>query len=423
MISPAEQEYWPEFLRRLADTSLAELAAEYGATPAELEAALAGTTGDRPVQQEAWWPEVLRLHEAGSLRDLARRFGTNPRRLRRGLARAAVRVHGEAVAVEGMSRFEPIRERLGKEPDKTLAAEVGVTVEAIKGERRRLGIEPYRMRPDAEEWGEKVLPKREKPRPRRRWQDAPEPEIFRRTGASAPAAVEQPPVVERAVPAVSRTVFRRMSAAEEDEPAAAEQGRVVAFRGFSVGGAEEPEAGAPPMSASADRPRRRIVRPSQPDSDENPSPAALPRLGRAPAAGAVRVISHGAAPHPALGETEAAPPVAPPQAPSRRRTVRADRAEAPPVPNGVIHEASEFDLPPEADAVPLALVEPPLSAPHGDANGAYAWQVEVPMRRQPLLVVADNIAEALQIASDHLGAEAVAEARAWRVGAVLRDEA
>jgi hypothetical protein len=54
--------------------------------------------------------------------------------------------------------------------------------------------------------------------------------------------------------------------------------------------------------------------------------------------------------------------------------------------------------------------------------GAYAWQVAVPGRRQPLLVVADDIALALQIASDRLGAEAVAEARAWRLGPILRDE-
>ena len=420
MTSPAEQAFWPEFLRRLADTPLATLVAEYDAVTVEIEAALAATTGDRPVQQEAWWPEVLRQHEAGSLRDLARRFGTNPRRLRRGLARAAVRVHGEAVAEEGLSRFEPVRERLGKEPDKTLAAEIGVTIEAIQGERRRLGIEPYRMRPDAEEWGEKVLPKREKPRPRRRWQDAPEPEIFRRAMGSAPAAAEPAPVAERPLPVITRTAFRRMGQTDEETDQAPEAARPASFRGFSPEGTSAEAAGGAVFARGLERPRRRIVRPNQTEPEEPPSPATLPRLSRPAAVGSVRVISPvEEAPITPEEETEAPPPRVR-RVPTQRRTGRTVSPTPPPdpAPEG---DPLDLDLPPEADTLSAAPGAVPVPTP-AEVLGAYAWQVAVPGRRQPLLVVADDIALALQIASDRLGAEAVAEARAWRLGPILRDE-
>jgi len=149
-----EQEWWPEFIEKLKERELVELAVEYAVTPAELDEALAATTGGCSVQEEAWWPIVLRQHEQGSIRQLARRFGTNPRRLRRGLARCAVRIAGASVTDEGLPALQAFRERLGQEPDGVIASEAGVTVEAVKGERRRLGIEPYRMKPDAEEWGE-----------------------------------------------------------------------------------------------------------------------------------------------------------------------------------------------------------------------------------------------------------------------------
>jgi hypothetical protein len=124
---------------------------------------------------------------------------------------------------------------------------------------------------------------------------------------------------------------------------------------------------------------------------------------------------------PAAADDEAEAPPNPRRQPLRRRTARA----VPPAAPSDLYpasDASDFDLPPEADTFSLSTVQPPPPASFEEASGTYAWQVEVPGHRKPLLVVADDIAEALQIASEHLGAEVVAEARAWRVGPVLRDE-
>jgi hypothetical protein len=394
MTTLMEQEFWPELLERLAEHSLSELASEYDVDASELDAALAATTGDRPVQQEAWWPEVVREHERGSLRQLARRFGTNPRRLRRGLARCAVRVGGSVIDDQGVADLEPFRERLGKEPDRTLATEAGVTVEAIKGERRRLGIDPYRMKPDVEEWGGRPPSKRDKPKQRRRWQDAPEPVIIRRTGqgkepGSEPGEAPEPEVVARPAP-----------------PRAAPTG--ARLRGLTGLPAPAEEGAEDEPSASGERRRRRLVRPSA-EQEEPGSPAApgsLPRLPRLGAPSPVRVI-----PPPDAVPNTVQPelPQQPEEPPAERK--RPVRRKAAPKPAPAPEPAPELPTPPTAEA----------SEGKPSARGAFAWQVTVPGRADPLLVLADDHAAALDLARGHLGGGSVDGAKAVRLAEVLHE--
>jgi len=428
MTSPAEQDYWPEFLRRLVDTPLAALSAEFQVEASVLDAALARTTGDRPVDREVWWPEVLRSHEQGSLRDLARRFGTNPRRLRRGLARAAVRVAGATIQEAGCPGLERIRERLGKEPDKTLAAEAGVTVEAVKGERRRLGIEPYRMRPDAEEWGERPPKQREKPRPKRRWEETPEPEIIRRATGSAPPVVGGLPGREGEGTTSARTIYQRFSPAAETDEVELPVSRVTSFRGLAGGGSSTGAALVSHDPGEAGARRRRIVRPSHPEAEEPPLPA---RAVRPPRAGVE--IERAAAPpaerqecpvEPAQPDPATEPARKAMRAPGVRRVAgRAVRAVHPPEPSAEI--APDRVVPLDVAAAPAGTDDGRRGSPEPSAapppGAAYAWQVEIPGRAQPLLVVANDIGEAVRCAARHLGLEALPAAHAWRVGEVLRE--
>ena len=446
MSSPTEQEYWPELLERLTEEPVSTLAEHYGLKAADIDVALAGTSGDRPVQQEAWWPEVLRGHELGSLRQLARRFGTNPRRLRRGLARCAVRVGGETLSEDGVADLAVFRERLGQEPDGSLATEAGVTVEAIKGERRRLGIEPYRMKPDVEEWGSKPPSKREKPKPRRRWQDAPEPVIIRRAGSgrdgepeigNAPAGPEVvvAPVVER-----------------KDRP------QLAGFRSVGLG-AEQSAAVAPAETANDPRKRRRLVRPAA-SEEEQAKPSGVPTgFGRLPRLGGpppVRMIE------PDQAAIEALDPTPPPLVRVRKTARKAEETppslpavpESPPEPKATAKPAPKAMPTPKPTPKPKAKVvakppgkpepaeispslpleptpaaspqpAPPVASPVDDetsARGAFAWQVQLPGKTEPMLVLADDMDAALALASSHLGGEPLEGAKAWRLAEVLHED-
>ena len=483
MSSPTEQEYWPELLERLTEEPVSTLAEHYGLEAADIDAALARTSGDRPVQQEAWWPEVLRGHEQGSLRQLARRFGTNPRRLRRGLARCAVRVGGETISEGGIADLAVFRDRLGQEPDRSLATEAGVTVEAIKGERRRLGIEPYRMKPDVEEWGSKPPSKREKPKPRRRWQDAPEPVIIRRAGhgrdgepeiEDAPASPEivAAPVVERKA-----------------------RPQLAGFR--SVGLGAEPSAAVAPFETGSDpRKRRRLVRPVASDEEEQSKPSGVPQgFGRLPRLGGpppVRMIEPDQAAIEALDPTppplvrarkmarkpeetpRALPPVPEPTPTPRAKPAakpkvkaavkpaaepkvkaavkpaaepkvkaavkpaaepkvkaavkpKAKSAAKPKVKAAVKPEPAEIRPPlplepaPAVSPQPAPPVAPPVDEPTSE-RGAFAWQVQLPGKTEPMLVLADDMQSALALASSHLGGEPLEGAKAWRLAEVLHED-
>jgi hypothetical protein len=120
-------------------------------------------------------------------------------------------------------------------------------------------------------------------------------------------------------------------------------------------------------------------------------------------------------------------PVRPGRSPGGRgraavRRPAKERAVSAPTATELAPALLEEPIPPPKGGVVTALEER-TATPEGSAasNGAYAWRVEIPGREQPLLVVADDIGGALRRAAQHLDLPAVSEARAWRVGEVLRE--
>lgn len=102
----------------------------------------------RAFNDDPSWPRALaRLLAGESIRSIAATLGTNPRRLRRAFARAGVRVAGANVDRAGVPALSSFRARLGHEPDGRIAKEAGVTPQAVQGERRRLGIAPFKPAP------------------------------------------------------------------------------------------------------------------------------------------------------------------------------------------------------------------------------------------------------------------------------------
>jgi len=135
-------EPWDDVVARLAVEPLSALASSLQIEEFELLAWLVVDGTGQPAERTAWWPEAVRMRAAGeSIRGVARRFQTDPRRVRRGLARLGLRVGGVDVPEgEGAEVLAAVRDRVGMEPDTVVAKAVGVAPEAIKGERRRLGI-------------------------------------------------------------------------------------------------------------------------------------------------------------------------------------------------------------------------------------------------------------------------------------------
>ncbi|MCK6504757.1 TonB-dependent receptor, partial [Myxococcota bacterium] len=95
-MSLREQAWWPELIEALVDLPLVDVAAAYKVDPSRVVEALNQSTQGGPVQDEPWWPEAVRIARLQGVRRAARTFDSNPRRIRRGLARAGVRVAGEA---------------------------------------------------------------------------------------------------------------------------------------------------------------------------------------------------------------------------------------------------------------------------------------------------------------------------------------
>ncbi len=96
-------------------------------------------------ESEPWWGDLLAaLRQGTSIHALARQFDTNCRRIRRALARQGMRAHGHEVEAGGLIELAPFVSRLGKEPDSVIAREAHVTPQAVKGERNRLGIGPFK---------------------------------------------------------------------------------------------------------------------------------------------------------------------------------------------------------------------------------------------------------------------------------------
>ncbi len=92
-------------------------------------------TQTNAAQDEPWWEEFTQAYGKESLRSLAKRFGTNPRRLRRAAQRCGL-------ADEPPELLEAAG-RLGTCPDDSLAADIGVTPELVKGARVRRKIAAF----------------------------------------------------------------------------------------------------------------------------------------------------------------------------------------------------------------------------------------------------------------------------------------
>ncbi|NOY27002.1 MAG: hypothetical protein GXP62_14120, partial [Oligoflexia bacterium] len=138
------QIWWPELVAALVDRPLMEVAAKYKVDLPRLVAALVEDSQGASALEASWWPEAQRVVKLHGIRRAARIFETTPRRIRRALARAGVRVAGQDLDGGVLPALVAVRDRLGTAPDRLIAAEAGLAVEAIQGERRRLGIAPYR---------------------------------------------------------------------------------------------------------------------------------------------------------------------------------------------------------------------------------------------------------------------------------------
>jgi len=167
-------DWWSGLVDRVVEEPLSLLAREFGAPVDDVEAALAELDDGDAITDTPAWPEIVRrVRDGGSLRDTARRFGTSPRRIRRGLARSAVRVSGTNLDEAGVPGLQAFSEELGKVPDGAIAEKAGVTVEAVQGERRRLGITAFRPRPAPRRRRERPTPERppqRRPKTQKVWQ-------------------------------------------------------------------------------------------------------------------------------------------------------------------------------------------------------------------------------------------------------------
>lgn len=147
MESPSTAPWWRTVAARIEAEPLTLICAELGADPEQVLQAL--LDGDRPAQlsQASWWPELQRRSVEGEpIRSLARRFRLEPRRVRRALARAGLRVAGRMVAATGLPALDDWRGRLGAMPDVAIARAAKVPVDAVIGERRRLGLGAFLQR-------------------------------------------------------------------------------------------------------------------------------------------------------------------------------------------------------------------------------------------------------------------------------------
>ena len=231
----------------------------------------------RSAEGEPWWPDFVRDYGEVPLRELARRYETNPRRLRRAAQRAGLTREPEAL--------QGVLDRLGKAPDAALAAEAGVTVEAIAGARRRRDIAGYVREAPAETPAE---PNRVRSAPPKR-------------SARVPAVATAEAVV----------VVRRSSGSRDYEPSPSRRPPRL------------PSTPAMPEVVER-RPRRRrriVVQDARPEIDPPPEPPPSRRRTRRESPHSeVRVITPEpvvAAPEPPRAEVpEPAPAVTPEPAPA-----------------------------------------------------------------------------------------------------------
>lgn len=366
---------WSTLLRRLPRESLDTLMAELGLPSEETLSRLVLLGSGGPAEQAPWWPEALRMLETASIRAVARRFSTEPRRIRRALARTGQRASGVDLLGQGHPALGPLRAQLGHQPDRQVAKAAGVSVEAVHGERTRLGIEPFRQRKrvrltaDDEAW---ILG----PKKARRERFRPEPErlqVVRRPSlrTNEPERAPTPvPTPMAAVPGPRETLPERGRV--PTIPAAVDGLRRREF--FRSEDADELQRLLQPVRHRDGR--QRIVRQETP----RPAPSESP-----PTVGRRRIVG-------GSGRGEPESTVAP---------LRSVSEVLPRPPRPVVRSAATA---PAVQAEPMAVPSAPM----------LTWLVHVPDRDEPLVVHAPDIAGAIVAAARLLPPELVARASVWR---------
>lgn len=252
MQSPSSAPWWRPIHARMAEEPLDALCAEHGLDPDVVLAAVAAA--DRPLQlsQAPWWPELQRRWAAGApIRGLARLVAVEPRRLRRALARAGLRVGGQDLGPDGLPALRALRGRLGAMPDMAVARAAQVPVDAVIGERRRLGRPAFAQRRQRRLAG-RLSPLRPGGAP------------LRPVRAPSPRSPLEPVVVRRPSRAAPLPITEVIAA---DSVLDARLGKLSPSR---------PAPGPPPRSTAASAAPRRIVRPPRPEKDERTADPATP---------------------------------------------------------------------------------------------------------------------------------------------------
>lgn len=198
-------------------------------------------------QQEPWWEDFTQSYGKESLRSLARRFGTNPRRLRRAAQRC------------GMADEPPellaAADRLGTCPDDSLASDLGVTPELVKGARLRRQIAAFNP---------KTLPKPKVRKPKKAKPPRPDRAPRERYSRSEPV-----------VPTV--VVKRTRSRVETERPSSRvdEGAQKLANTLGRIRSEEAPVQSPEDVDTSR---RRRVVSPERSEEMRGLKPSSLPPL-------------------------------------------------------------------------------------------------------------------------------------------------
>ena len=479
-----ERPWWGSLTRRLTTEPLGSLAAAYELPIEELEAALAAETGSGSLVLAPWWPEAVRRVRAGvAIREIARRFGSNPRRIRRALARDFVRIQGENTGGPLPEPVRAVRDRLGKQADEDLAVEVGLPGEAIQGARRFFGIPPCVPPPRPRTRVRRVPERARESRPPRREMERPAP---KRSNRARPWEEPPPEVIRRSSPPTRPLVNlrRRLVVVPEAEAAAqplppeaslAPEPVVAAPPAPIVEALPEPTPVLSPFSddrggdegPSISRLRRgrlRLVRPDLVDEEmDQEEPRPMVRRRKISPHSTVRTLSAselqrdptGGGPEPLPSSTResvvepaqvapprliASAPAAPEPAPSPRPSAAAAEERSRPAPAStppVARPTRSIAAPPRAtpasarptppapampDPVPVPVAVPEVTAPR-QAVGAIGWRVAVRGEALPFVIVAQDLAEALEILVAKAPGTRVGEASIWSMGPILQDQA
>ncbi|MCB9791962.1 MAG: hypothetical protein H6741_04475 [Alphaproteobacteria bacterium] len=357
-------------------------------------------------ENEPWWSEFVEAYGTVPLRELARRFGTNPRRLRRAAQRSGL--------LEEPASVRENLERLGKAPDASIADELGVTPEVIKGARARRDIAPFDPNVPP------VRPKRRTTRPPR-FRPPEEKRVRAERFRPNPEAVE---VVRRAAPTVERkgnlpsgvSLDRALGALPPPPPGNKAEFEEFARRRIRQSGERlattlrelepEPERAPEPAKASPVRRRRRIVSSERLEEvmetrQEEPEPQPRPQRRKAAAPPPVRTLFDREQDKKLPEQlAEALEEVVEPP-PQPRAVVRRRRAPAPtpaPAPAPVVQAA-----PPKAEPKVAPQAAAPAPAPRSAAPKVAGprWRAQVGAAGgdTEVIVEAPDLAQAIQQAS------------------------